>query len=110
MHGGIAFEMHDIVTHRNKERSGEEGWGMNANKRLLNNVMQQWLGTQHGLGLILFFWVMLFSLVGGVTMLLVGLTHWNPWWFLMGLLGLRLFAWSVQIGGGKLDRLLSGEL
>lgn len=83
---------------------------MNEEKPLLSDYLQHWLETQQGLGLILFFWFMLATLLGGLALLLLGIMQWSPWWFLLGLISLRLFAWSLDIGGTTLQRLFSGDI
>ncbi|MDH5786649.1 MAG: hypothetical protein OEZ16_13740 [Chromatiales bacterium] len=75
-----------------------------------NHYLQRWLEAQSGLGLILFFWVMMGSLLGGFVMLTLGLMHWSPWWFLLGLMSLRLFIGCMQVGEETVERLFSGDL
>ena len=81
---------------------------MNNARPGLTVALQQWLEAQQGLGLILFVWVMFLSLLGGLVLLLVGFMLWNPWLFLCGLLGLRLFAYALDVGAVTLQRLLFG--
>lgn len=74
----------------------------------LTIVLQQWLEAQKGLGLILFVWVVFLSLLGGIVLMMIGIMVWNPWLFLGGLLSLRLFAYTVQVGGDTLQRIFFG--
>lgn len=78
---------------------------MANNRSSLTMVLQQWLGAQKGLGLILFVWVVFLSLLGGIVLMLIGIMVWNPWLFLGGLISLRLFAYAVQVGGDTLQRI-----
>jgi hypothetical protein len=81
---------------------------MTNNRPGLTVALQQWLEAQHGLGLILFVWVVFLSLLGGVVLLLIGIMLWNPWLFLSGLFSLRLFAYAVHVGAEILQRLFPG--
>ena len=78
---------------------------MSHNRSGLTVTLQQWLEAQHGLGLILFVWLVFLSLLGGIVLLLIGAMLWSPWLFLGGLMSLRLFAYAVEIGSDILQRL-----
>ena len=81
---------------------------MSNNRSGLTIVLQQWLEAQQGLGLVLFVWLVFLSLLGGIVLMMIGIMLWNPWFFLFGMLSLRLFAYAVQVGADTLQRLFFG--
>ena len=77
-----------------------------SNKRSgLTAALQQWLEAQHGVGLILFVWLVFLSLLGGIVLVLIGVMLLSPWLFLGGLISLRLFVYSADVGSDTLSRL-----
>ncbi len=77
-----------------------------SNKRSgLTAALRQWLEAQQGLGLILFVWLVFLSLLGGIVLVLSGVMLLSPWLFLGGLISLRFFVYSADVGSDILSRL-----
>lgn len=58
-----------------------------------------------GLGMILYFWALMGSLIGGVTLVAGGVVFWIWWALLAGLIALRIYAYLGHIGHELLDRI-----
>ena len=57
------------------------------------HVASTWLGRRleplEGIGLLLLQWLIAVSIFGAITLLIIGLSLWSPWPFLVGLMALR---------------------
>lgn len=60
-----------------------------------------------GFGLILLFWALQLTSLGGIILLFAGLSLWSWWVFLAGLLSLRLFAYLRKTSQGQINRYFS---
>lgn len=57
-----------------------------------------------GFGLILLFWALQFTSLGGIILLFAGLSLWSWWVFFAGLVSLRLFLYLRKCGQGQINR------
>lgn len=67
--------------------------------------LTQWVETQQGSGLILFYWLFITSFIATLVLFCLGLAHSNAWLFFGGILSLRLFVYLFKIGNSFLTRI-----
>ena len=60
-----------------------------------------------GFGLILLFWALQATSLGGIILLFTGLSLWNWWVFFAGLVSLRLFAYLRRCSQRHITRYFS---
>jgi len=67
--------------------------------------LTEWVETQQGTGLILFYWLFIMTFLSTLVLLCLGIAHSNAWLFFSGVLSLRLFVYLFKIGQSFLKRI-----
>ncbi len=59
----------------------------------------------NGFGLVVYYWLLVGSLVGSIVLIAVGFSYWQWWCVLLGLLAIRCYAHIGHIGQEILERM-----
>jgi hypothetical protein len=95
------FEATGIMRGR-RARSAAEQRSISVARRFEETVEHT-----EGFGLILLSWALQFTSLGGIILLFIGLSLWNWWVFLAGLVSLRLFGYLRKCSQRQINRYFS---